>query len=300
MVIDNREKVLSLIRIKGPVVPSQIKNEIESSILIASATLGELASKNHLKISHLKVGGSPLYYLPGQEDRLQSFAEKLSEQEKKAYDLLRQQVVLRDLDLTPLTRVALRQIKDFAIPLQVNNNGNIEVFWKWYLTPNNQADTFIKKILVPLEEKPKEAAKPVVEKVQETPKVQELQKTLVKPITEKKEAKKPVKKPRKADDFLEKINNYFELNKIEVIEKNIIKKNSELDFVIKVPSAVGSLIYFCKAKNKKRVGDGDLGSAYVQGQVKKLPVLVLVVGELTKKAEAMLESEFKGMGVKLV
>ena len=32
----------------------------------------------------------------------------------------------------------------------------------------------------------------------------------------------------------------------------IIKKNSEIDFVLLLPSPVGNLKYYCKAKNKQR------------------------------------------------
>ena len=81
----------------------------------------------------------------------------------------------------------------------------------------------------------------------------------------------------------------------------VIRKKSEIDFIIKVPSVVGTLDYYCKAKNKKRVSDGDLSAAFVQGQLKKLPVLMVITGELTKKAQELLNTEFKnGLVVKKI
>jgi len=62
---------------------------------------------------------------------------------------------------------------------------------------------------------------------------------------------------------------------------------------VDVPSPVGKLSYFCRANNKKRVADPDLASAFVQGQFKKLPVLFITPGKLTKKAQGMLKNEFK-------
>ena len=44
---------------------------------------------------------------------------------------LRVKKVLRDISLEPVMRVALRELKDFAIPLNVKINGNSEVFWKF-------------------------------------------------------------------------------------------------------------------------------------------------------------------------
>ncbi len=68
--------------------------------------------------------------------------------------------------------------------------------------------------------------------------------------------------------------------------------------LIEIPSSVGGLKYFCKAKNKKKVNDGELSSIYIQAQSRKLPVLFITKGEFTKKAKEMLEKEFKGLKVK--
>jgi len=97
------------------------------------------------------------------------------------------------------------------------------------------------------------------------------------------------------DDFLDALFGYFSKNNIKVLNKNIIKKNSEIDFSIEIESSVGNLSYYCKAKSKKRVNDGDLSSAYVQGHLKKLPVLFLSYGEPTKRAKEMLNKEFQNI-----
>ena len=76
---DNKEKILSFIKGKGPVLPVEVAKHIDSNILMASAHLAELSSNGKLKISNVKVGGSPLYYLPGQEAQLQKFADSLEE-----------------------------------------------------------------------------------------------------------------------------------------------------------------------------------------------------------------------------
>ena len=97
---------------------------------------------------------------------------------------------------------------------------------------------------------------------------------------------------------MNKLKGYFNNKKIEVIENQVLRKGKEIEFKIKIPSVVGAVEYYCRAKNKKRVNDGDLSSAFVQGQIKRLPVLFLTTGELTKKAEEMLEKELKGLVVK--
>ena len=306
--MNSKEKVIQTIRIRGPVIPAQIAKLIGTDILMASAMLSDLVSKNILKISHVKFGSTPLYYLPGQESRLQDFAKNLHEKEKRAYDLLIQKKILRDKTSEPVVRVALRNIKDFAVPLQVKINNNIEIFWKWYLLTNEEAAKIIKEMVKI--DKPKKEIKPVHEtitrKEQEKPKEEQKQikKEELKKVMPKEEIKKEEKKifvDKTAEDkFLSEVKRFFEKSSINLIEQKIIKKNSDLDLVIEVPSAVGSLIYYCKARSKKRISDSDLSSAFVQGQLKKLPVLFLTKGELTKKAKEMLLKEFKNIKIKKI
>jgi len=272
---DNKEKILSFIREKGPVLPVEVAKHIDSNILMASAHLSELSSNGKVRISNVKIGGSPLYYTPGQESQLQRFADNLHEKEKMAYDLLFQKKVLRDRGVEPVIRVALRAIKDYAVPLQVNFKGSSEIFWRWYLLTNEESEKLIRPFF---KKKP-------VEK--------EVGKKIEKPL----EKRKPIKKEKiDRSAFLDLISGYFNKNKINVLSKEVIRI-SEIDFIVQVPSAVGNLEYYCKAKNKKKITDSDLASAFVQGQLRKLPVLFLIDGELTKRAREMLQKDFKGMGV---
>lgn len=292
--METRDKILELIKVKGPVLPSQISKEIGSNILMASAHLAELTASGKLKISTLKVGGSPLYYLSGQEDMLQRFTSNLNDKEKKAYDLLQQNKILRDSEQEPVIRVALREIKDFAIPLNVNFNSNKEIFWKWQLATDAEAEQLIKSKLG-IE---KQEEKKIEEQKEEPKKVEQQQ---LKEIADKQKKSKE-KKPRKEkeDDFLINITRFFEKNRIKVINSEIIKKNSEIDFIIEIPSVVGNLQYYCKAKNKKRISDSDLSNAYVKGQLKRLPVIVLSTGELSTKAREMLGKDLNNLTFKQI
>jgi hypothetical protein len=91
---------------------------------------------------------------------------------------------------------------------------------------------------------------------------------------------------------------FFQDKNIKAIDEKIIRKNSDIEFIIKMPTAVGTVEYFCKAKNKKKCSDGDLSSAYLKGQTKKLPTLFLTTGEVAKKSKQKLNTEFKGMVIK--
>ncbi|MFH1072773.1 MAG: hypothetical protein V1743_05065 [Nanoarchaeota archaeon] len=323
----SKDDVLNFVKLNGPSVPNDIKKKLGSDTMIIGAMLSELVGEKKLKVSNTKVGGSPAYYAPGQESRLQNIAKYLNEKDQRAYELLRGRAILRDYSLSPLMRVAMRSIRDFAIPVEVSVGGQREIFWKWYLLSNQQAETMIKqqlhvpeKKLVPKEEKPVQdvlAKKEVVQKqehikpqqpdVADKPAVLEKkapeQKTLVQkellPTKEEPAKEKAKQKPRKEKTslFLEQVNAFFAQNLIEIIETNIIKKSSEIDFIITVPSAIGKAQYYCKAKSKKSITEGDLSTAYVTGESKKLPVLFLSNGTLSKRAKEMLAKEFKRMNV---
>jgi len=288
---DIKEEILQFMRGKGPVLPVEIGKHINSNILMASAHLSELSSNGKVKVSNVKVGGSPLYYLPGQEVQLQKFADNLHEKEKRAYDLLFQRKILRDKELEPLTRVVLRAIKDYAIPLQVNYRGESEIFWRWYLLTNKEAEELIKPLF---KEQEKTVEKPIEKEILK--KIEQSEKKIEKPVEKIRAAKKETKPKTDKNIFLMNVSNYFNKNKVTILSKEAIR-SSETDFIIQVPSAVGNLEYYCKAKNKKTINDSDLASAFVQGQLKKLPVLLLTNGELTKRAKEMLEKDFRGMNI---
>lgn len=302
--LELREKIVDIVKTKGPVLPVQVGKEIGMSILMASAHLAELTASNRIKISALKVGGSPLYYLPGQEPMLQKFTTNLNDKEKKAFDLLSQNKILRDSEQEPVIRVALREIKDFALPLSVKYNNNQEIFWKWYLTTDIEAENLIKTKLGI--EKPEEKKLEAVQKIKEKPveKAQKQLKEVQQQKLEKPIEKAPEKRGRKPkvkeDLFLKDLMKFFEKNKISIVSSEIVKRNSEIDFVVEIPSVVGNLQYYCKAKNKKRVSDSDLSTAYVKGQLKKLPVLVISPGELSTKAQEMINKELSNLTFKRI
>ena len=144
----SQDKILSLVRLKGPLLPSQINKELNTNVLFASAMLSELVDRKQLKLSHAKIGGSPVYFMEGQEHRLEMLYGYLHEKLKKAYDLLKNDKVLNDAEQEPVVRAALRELKDFARPLDVFLDGEKHLFWKWHVFPDKEAETIIKTLLV--------------------------------------------------------------------------------------------------------------------------------------------------------
>ncbi len=152
-------------------------------------------------------------------------------------------------------------------------------------------------VVVPLQElvagKKQKKKKTEKEKREEFSDHQELQQKL----SEEQELFAPLAEPTD-DDFYRTVKKYFDANTIIIKKLSIIRKNSELEADISVASAVGPLAFYCRAKNKQRCSEGDLSTVFLEGQRRKLPVLFLITGEITKKATTLLSSEFTTITIK--
>ncbi len=300
-------KILEIVKKNGPILPVKIAKVIDKDVLFTSAVLSELVSDKEVKLSFQNLGGSPVYYVKGQENKLDMLFGALALKEKEAYKLLKKEGVLLDVALEPGIRVALRNIKDFARFLKVNFKDQELMLWRWYLVDNKKfeelAEKFFKKRvekkpLPEIEEKVerKEVVSPKAEREIKREKLlgEPFRKTFMK-NSKKVEQKKLVEKKKETkDEFLDKVKEYLRKNNITVLEEEVVKKKREVDLVVKIPSGIGDLLYFVKARDKKTINKADLISAFYKGQEEKLPVLFLGTGKLGKKVEENLEKDFNG------
>ena len=142
-----QDDIIRFLKITGPTIPSKVAKHVKTEILFASAHLSDLAAQRKVKISGLKVGGTPLYYLPGQEEQLYHFAAgNLNQKDYQVLEKLKEAQVLRESNLDLLTKVALRNLKDFAVPLQVTTPQKVELFWRWYLSTQEETNKLREKI----------------------------------------------------------------------------------------------------------------------------------------------------------
>ncbi len=269
---DQKKEILIFLRAYGPILPAQVAKKINTNILFASAILSDLVSRKEVKITKVKTGSSPFYYLQGQETKLQELSKHLHPKEKEAYELLKKELVIRDKTAETWQKVALREIKDYANPINVKIKDQVELFWKWYLTPKEDLKTLIEKKIAP----------PKQETLTPVTKEEPIKEEIIKP-----KKQEPLKeKPKKtSSDFKQQVTDYINNKNIKNIETKL-EKARELNFLVQIPSNIGSLTYFLKAKNKKSINESDLIIALNQSN--SLPVLFITPGKLTKKAEAFL------------
>ncbi len=304
------KEVLEIVRKHGPVLPADVKQEIEGNTITIGALLSQLTDDEEILMSHTKIGGSPVYYTEDQEEDLQELREHLDDKHQDAFDKLRDEEVLIDDDQPPVIRAALRDLKDFAIPLEADTGDDTKMFWKWYLTSDGEAEDLLENKLTDTSSETQEDSEQENAAEQESEDTeqdateqesddeqednaqkQEETQTTVSEVTEEAELEEV------EDEFINEVRSFLREKEITILEEDIIRKGTEVDYVVDVPSAIGEQRYYCKAKSKKKCNDGDLSSAYIQGESKGLPVLFLKRGDMTQKAEEMLEEEFKSMTV---
>ena len=305
-IIELKKKMLDYVKANGPVIPVNLSKVTGSSTIFAGAVLSEMISQRLVKLTNAKIGGSPLYYCAGQEEKITRLREYLGQRPKQAFDLLKEQKILHDRSCEPWHRVALREIKDFAMPIYIQINGEQEIFWRWYLMPEEEAIIEIKRVLDEEEKKQKPQEPKRIEEViavqTNNPEIAKEEKTIEQKSEPIKEKTKPKKKKEKIDidNFYKGILKLFADKNIDILEQKIIKQGKDFNFVIKIPSNIGSLNYLVIARDKKKVSDSDITMAFSEGLNIKLPVIYLSQGELSKKAGKFLESNMKGVVFKKI
>ena len=302
-ILKTKDLIISTIKLKGPTLPIHVARTINLNTIFASAFLSELYCEKKILMSQMKVGSSSLYYLPGQESQLENFIEYLNHKEREAFLLLKKEKILDDEKTLPAIRVALREIKDFAIPLKVKIDDKTILFWKYYLVSDPEASNLIEFYFLPKNEKSikKEILQDLARKEQilekEIKHEQKFEEIIKKDINfipaaaldqinEKQDDKsKKIKGKKSTQDFKfsKKIKEYLSSKDIEIL--SIFEEKSK-DFLAKVrlDTPLGKQEFYLVAKDKKKITEDDIAIALHKAQLEKMPALFLATGEIDKKA----------------
>jgi len=260
----------------------------------------------------MKIGSSSLFYIQGQEAQIENFIEHLNPREKEAFFLIKNSQILEDDKQTPVMRVALRAIKDFAIPFKITSNNIDKIFWKYHLTKDEEFDKKVQKILNPFaeqEEPKKDLGSPQGESLQQgeelrskresrdkvpkksegdTEKKVENEQTAEIPLIEEPDeiiSQENRQKPKKqaSSEFAERIREYLAAKDIEILS-TILEKKKEFMAKIRADTLFGKQEYYLIAKDKKKINETDITIALQKAQTEKMIALILSPGDIDKKA----------------
>ena len=297
---NTKENILSFVKQRGPSLPVQIAKEVGLSILFTSAFLSELFSEKELKMSNMRVGSSPLYFIQGQEPMLEKFVEHLKSKEREAFEILKGKKFLRDIRQLPAIRVALREIKDFAIPFK---NGE-EIIWRFLTVPETEykeekkqepivivekekIETPVLEITTEEQEEVKKEIKEGTKEVEKPQVVNVITKEKKKPSAPKAKAKttkKKVSSKSKQDEkFIERVKEFLSKNSVEIVNIEGIKKE---EIILKVRTGEGEQLLV--AYKKKKITENDIVRAARKAAEMQLKYSVLSMGELPKKVSELI------------
>lgn len=286
---DLKERILRFLRIRGPSIPVYIAKDINQSILFTSAFLSELLSEKMVNQSYLRVGSSPVFFLNGQEHGLENFSNYLKSKEKDAFALLKENKFLIDVEQEPAIRVALRAIKDFAIPFQKRN----QTIWRYFLIPEiefeNSKEELVKEEILPVmqAESATEKNKEFVESGQlindDGSKKKEIRRPKKKKPVSKKASKKNSEKTN--EKFFNKVKEFLLQKEAEIIG---IEGFSKEDLILRAMLQGEEKLIV--AYNKKRIDEDDLIKAHKKSQEFNLNYSILNLGQTPKKIENLIES----------
>ena len=276
---DTKQRILSMITTAGPSFPAKISRETNISPLFVGALLSELVAEQKLVMSSMKVGSSPLYLVKGQEQNLEKFTQYLNSKEQEVVFRLKQIQLLDDSAEDPATRVALRKIKDFAIPVSAKVDGEEKLFWKYFTLGELEANSILQKADKPKKAQKEDKVEEVEEKKEQIKEIkQEIKKEVVKETQElKEEIKQEKSEKRKAKKTIEKEPSKF------------VNSLKEYHAQVKVDHSLGVQEYLLIAKDKKKLTEDDLAIALHKAQEHKMPALLMSKGDLDKPAQAYLE-----------
>jgi len=294
---ETHEKIVNIIQEKGPSLPIQIAKKLDISSLFISAFLSELSKQKRIKISHLKVGGSPLYFIEGQEEQLEPFYKYLHPREAEAFLLLKKNEILKDSEQKPAIRVALRSIRDFSIGFKKQD----EIFWRYFSVPEIEITKTLEPEKEKEEEKPKPTSKPIPKPTtKSTPKPK---KSIIK-SKKSTDFQNPLiikEKPKKQKTKSEFVENMIEIlkNRFTIIEEKDYKAK-EYNCIIQIKSELGTINFLTQAKDKKSISETDLKKLLSNAQSIPLPAFLLYTGKLSKKAQEFAQTYSSVLKIKKI
>ena len=277
---EKKRKILEFLKTSGPSLPVQIAKAIQMDPVFASAILSELLSSKEIKTSHMRIGASPLYLISGQENKLENKTEHLKKIEKETQEYLKTQKIIYDDKEEPATRVALRNIKDFAIPFKFQN----KIAWKYAFTPEEE----INEILFPKNHEKKLDIKTkkqnTKEEKHEVPKAWEIKKEEIKNAKIESKSTKPVQeksekiKNSHPKTFLKEIESFLKNQETSITEIEEVDKKKVIA-IVKDNNQKSMLFAF----NKARITETELLKCYKKADKKNLPYQIITKSSLTKK-----------------
>lgn len=266
---DNQRRIIQFLSASGPSHPIQIGKVIEKDSFMTSAILSDMLGKSGVKKTRKNVGNSPIYYLDGQEEKALAIVENsLNLIEKKVLKSFIERKIVANDDLSVQERFVLKELQDFVVQLHVKSGNREMTVWKVVGVGNDLVEEFFNKRIGVVEKREPAAKAPAEEK----------------PAEPQRPAEPTARESvfTDAGGFESAVRRRLEEMGAEVLEKEAVRKGSEMNMVVRFQRPFEQRC-FVKARKKKSLTTSDLSMAYAEGVERKMPVLLLSHVALSKK-----------------
>lgn len=289
-----KDNLLKYVRENKYVTPTTVAETFETTTMIASAALSEIAKEKLISITYLKLSSSPYYYDNRQPQALMELADKhLTSYDKEAYTKLKEEQVINDASLTIQVRLAMDRIKDFANSIEIDYNDNKLKFWVWYLRDIKETKKQIEDYLKGENDSQKQTQqKSQTQNKKEnknTPEDKILEENVQKEVSKKEEdTPKHDSNPKKfepkeeTDDIETFIENYFRENYLRIESKNKLEKKITYHLAIRLNKMT---IYFDSVYYEKKPTEAEILRFYGSSQKPKIVFIKNAPKKFFKLAE---------------
>ncbi|MGB9675440.1 MAG: hypothetical protein ACP5JY_01410 [Candidatus Nanoarchaeia archaeon] len=277
------DAVLNIVK-QGPALPIEIATKLSIDSFTAKAILDFLVENKIARATEQKVGGAPIYFIPGHELAAEAKLRDILNIKPKVGNFATEPIA-QSPDLEEKRALFLERLKEIE-EREKKSKENIlkvpEVVPKVQEVASTQSKEIQKIEIEPLEQN----LEKTIPKLDQS--VQEVKESIEKSIDLKQKTLSTSNKTiERALTWLETIN-------AKIVEKEFRKKGKEAVLKVTMPSAIGELQYLVFILTKKSVTEADLSLAHTESVRKACPVLILSNGKLTKSANAYLK-ELEGL-----
>lgn len=307
---EKKEKILNFLEENGPSLPVRLSKAIEMDPVFVSAIASDLLKSNEVITSHLKVGASSLYMIPGQEEQLVNFSDNLKKLERDAFEKLKENKILVDEDCEPAIRVALRNIKDFAKPFKSEN----KILWRYAFAKEEIIENKLnsKEEISEPQDKDNEYEEEIFEKIEKISEIQSEEEIFGEKTNEPEivpkawiDKKEEIKEAREESqskiedifssenetpepEFLKEVKKFLENKKIEFLEE-IRNEKKEIVGIVKINSQLGDVKMLLIAKDKKTTSKDEIRSSIQMSTKSNMSCLLIIRKEPSKIIKNILE-----------
>ena len=256
MLKEKEERVLNFVLTHGPCTPIDVSKATGLDSFLSSAILASLANNNYIKVTKMKYGTSPLYYTDKQEAKAREILiSTLSQLQKKVLDIIKQNRILLDDNVSPQERLMFKELPDFVKFLEVHFNDKDYKIWTYYNVSEDEIRSFFGN---------KKVKKPEVKKVKiEKPKEKKVKKIV-------------------PNEFFDSIINKFNL---EIIKEN--RKRNEDVLLVNLTNQLGN--EKCILVIKEKITQNDLMKWYIESIKKNLRVYIITKHGIKNKFEEFIK-----------